>query len=261
MSSLEVHNLDAGYRGRPVLQALSLSVRPGEILVLLGPNGAGKTTLLRCLGRLLRPSAGSVLLDSADPWQHGPRWAAQRIALAPQSGKADWPLTVEETVTLGRAAHRGWLLPFTSADHACVDLALKRTGLAPLRHRAVTELSAGEGQLVLLARALAQQPRVLLFDEPTAHLDLRHQGEILGLVHRLAHEDRLAVVLALHDLNLAALWADRLALLVAGRLLALGTPEEVLTPAYLEQAYGVAVTVARHPIHGTPLVTPMGSPR
>ena len=138
-----------------------------------------------------------------------------------------------------------------------MDAALAQTGLIPLRERLLNELSGGERQRVIIARALAQQPRTILLDEPTAHLDLRYQGAVLGLARRLAHERGLAVVMSLHDLNLAALYADRVALIADGGLVAEGAPETVLTASHLEHAYGVAVTVGRHPTYGTPLVMPV----
>lgn len=256
MSTLEAHDLTVGYRGAAVLRELRLAARPGCVLALAGPNGAGKTTLLRALARLLRPRRGAVLLDGRDMWRLSERDVARRLGLVPQNEAAEWPLTVEQVVTLGRAAHRGWFRPYTAADHAAVDAALEQTGLGPLRSRLLTELSGGERQRVLIARALAQQPATILLDEPTAHLDLRYQGAVLGLARRLAHTCGLAVVLSLHDLNLAALYADRVALIADGGLLAEGSPEEVLTSDHLQRAYGVPITVGRHPIYGTPLVLP-----
>jgi iron complex transport system ATP-binding protein len=257
MARLTADRLDSGYRNRPVLSAVSLSIQAGEVLALLGPNGAGKTTLLRVLARQLRPTAGTVMLDEAHLWTHGPGWVAQRIALAPQGRPPERPLTVAEAVALGRAPHRGWVLPLTAADQEAVRRALARAGLRRLTDRPVTELSAGEGQRVVLARALAQEPAVLLVDEPTSHLDLRYQSELLDRLRQLAHDDGMAVVLALHDLNLAGLWADRVALLAGGRLVAVGTPDEVLTQERLEATYDTPLAVTRHPVFGTPLVTPL----
>jgi iron complex transport system ATP-binding protein len=239
-----------------VLHDLQLAVCPGSVLALAGPNGAGKTTLLRALARLLRPLHGAVLLDGRDVWSLSERETARSLGLVPQYESSDWPLTVEQVVTLGRASHRGWFMPYGVADHDAVEGALAQTGLGALRERSLNELSGGERQRVLIARALAQQPQTILLDEPTAHLDLRYQGAVLGLVRRLAHEAGLAVVMSLHDLNLVALYADRVALIADGGLVAEGVPEVVLTAAHLEHAYGVAVTIGRHPAYGTPLVMP-----
>jgi len=257
MTQLEAREVTCGYNGRAVLRELSLATRKGEVLALIGPNGAGKTTLLRALARLMRPGEGVVLLDDRDLWRLPPGVVARRVAVAPQTEGASWPLTVEQAVVLGRAPHRGWLLPYSSADWQSVEKALRMTGMEPLRHRLVAELSGGEQRRVVLARALAQEPRVLLLDEPTTHLDLKYQAEVLDLVQRLAHQGGLSVVVTMHDLNHAAMCADRVALLVSGSLLAVGLPAEVLTPERLACAYGVPVAVTRHPVYGTPMVTPL----
>jgi iron complex transport system ATP-binding protein len=257
MSTIETRNLTLGYNGQSVIEGLSLAAAPGSVLALTGPNGAGKTTLLRALARLLRPQRGSVMVDGRDAWTLSTREAAQKVGLVPQGEALDWPLTVEEVVALGRAPHRGWFLPLSGRDRQAIESALAETGLLALRQRPVAALSGGERQRVLIARALAQEPSILLLDEPTAHLDLHFQGAVLGLVRRLAHEGAMAVVVSLHDLNLAALYADRVALLAEGRLLVEGTPDEVFTPEYLERAYGVRVAVERHPLYGTPLITPV----
>jgi iron complex transport system ATP-binding protein len=256
MKTLEVQKLTCAYDGRSVLENLCLVARPGEVLALIGPNGVGKSTLMRAMARLLRPSRGRVLLAGRDLWHTAPRDVACQLALAPQASGTQWPVTVEQAVALGRAPHRGWLLPLTAQDRIAIDRALEQTGLGSLRGRRVTELSGGEQQRVVLARVLAQEPQVLLLDEPTSHLDLRYQSGILGLVRRLAHQGGLTVVVSLHDLNLAALYADQLALLGEGQLLAVGPPAEVLTSERLTQVYGVPVIVTRHPLYSIPLVMP-----
>lgn len=253
---LEAHTLSCTLSGRRVVEQVSLAARPGEVLALIGPNGAGKTTLLRAMARLLRPSGGAALLDGQAVWNLHPRSLARRLAMAQQGGDAP-PLTVGQLVALGRAPHRGWLLPLGPADRAAVEEALNRTGVAHLRDQPVTELSGGEQRRAILARALAQQPQALLLDEPTAALDLKYQVAILDLAVRLAHADGLTIVVTLHDLNQAALVADRVALLAEGRLEALGAPSEVLRADLLTRAYGVPVVVGAHPVYGTPLITPL----
>ncbi|GAB4535252.1 MAG: ABC transporter ATP-binding protein [Anaerolineae bacterium] len=257
MKTLEAKNLTCAYNGAPVLEDLCMAAHPGEVLALIGPNGVGKSTFLRAMARLLHPRHGKVLLAGRDLWGTARRDVARQLALAPQVHGAEYLITVEQAVALGRAPHRGWLLPLNAQDHKATDRALEQAGLSALRHRRVAELSGGEQQRVILARVLAQEPQVLLLDEPTSHLDLRYQSGILGLVHRLAHRDGLTVVVSLHDLNLAALYADRLALLSDGRLLAVGTPTEVLTPEQLTKVYGVPIMVTRHPLYDTPMVTPV----
>jgi iron complex transport system ATP-binding protein len=254
---IETRDLSCRLGERLVLERISLSAQPGEVLALIGPNSAGKTTLLRALTRLLRPSGGVVLLEGQVARQLRPRELARRLALAQQGSAENWPLTVEQAVALGRAPHSGWLLPLGAADRAAVEAALRQAGVAQLRERRLDQLSGGEQRRVIIARALAQEPRILLLDEPTAALDLKYQVAILQLARQMAHDDGLAVVVTLHDLNQAALIADRVALLAAGQLLAVGAVEAVLTPALLEMAYDVPIAVARHPIHGTPLITPL----
>jgi len=256
MTWLWADQLHCGYDGQDILHDLTLAAHPGEVLALAGPNGAGKTTLLRALARTLRPRRGAVLVNGRDVWSLSARAAARQIGLVAQGASLDWPLTVEQVVTLGRGAHRGWFLPLTAADRAAIERALASTGLLALRERMVAALSGGEQQRVLIARALAQEPRVLLCDEPTAHLDLHYQAAVLDLIWKLAHQDSITVVVSLHDLNLIAMVADRVALLASGRLLALDTPQAVLTSAYLEQAYGVSLNVVQHPLYQIPLVTP-----
>lgn len=257
MSNLEVRDLTCAYDRHTVLRHLALTSCPSEVLVLIGPNGAGKTTLLKALARLIRPQLGTVLLAGQDMWQLSPRTIAQQVALAPQQEPMYWPGTVEHAVALGRAPHRGWLLPYTTGDSQVLDRVLGQTGLQTLRHRLISELSGGEQRRVILARALAQEPQILLLDEPTAHLDLKYQTEVIELVRHIAQQDGLTIVIALHDLNQAALCADRIALLHSGSLLALGRPNDVLTPDLLAQAYDVAVVVMPHPVYGTPLVVPL----
>lgn len=250
---LHARGLACGYRRRgDVLAGVDLDVAGGTVLALLGPNGSGKTTLLRTLAGLLRPRAGSIELDGA-PAEPGDR---PRVALAAHEDAGGSALTVAEVVRLGRAARRGWWRPMTIADRAAVDRAIARADLPALRDRPVAELSSGEWQRVLLARALAQEPSILLLDEPTAHLDLRYQVDLLELAAGLARDAGLAVVLSLHDLNQAALWADRVALVAEGRLLAIGPPGAVLTADLLGRAYGCPVAVERHPETGSVVVLP-----
>ena len=256
MKVLSVENLTCAYDGQIVLKDLCLAARPGQVLALIGPNGVGKSTLMRAMARLLRPRQGRVLLADQDLWRATPRSIARQLALAPQTNGIEWPVTVEQAVALGRAPHRGWLLPFTGKDRAVIERALEQTGLGDLRERLVTELSGGEQKRVVLARVLAQEPQILLLDEPTSHLDLKYQSEILGLVQRLAHQEGLTVIISLHDLNLAALYADQLALLGEGKLLIVGSPDEVLTAERLTQVYDVPVVVTQHPLYSTPLVMP-----
>ena len=200
---------------------------------------------------------GSVLLYDKDIWTLRTDEVSRRLAIMPQAEHREWPLTVEDAVRLGRVPHRGWLLPYRPQDRQIVEQALLNMGLCALRNRPITELSGGEWRRVVLARALAQEAKVLLLDEPTAGLDLKFQAEVLRLVRRLATEQQLVVVLTLHDLNQASFYGHRLALLSEQSLKALGSPQEVLTEELISQTFGVPVAVTRHPVYGTPLVAPL----
>jgi iron complex transport system ATP-binding protein len=253
---LGARELDCGYGRGDVLSDVTLGVEPGKVLALLGPNGSGKTTLLRTLAQLLEPRGGAVLLDGQPVGRRDRDRVRRRVAASLPDDAGGSTLTVAEVVRLGRAAHRGWWRPMTPDDLASVEKALALAHLVGLCDRPVSELSSGEWQRVMLARALAREPAALLLDEPTAHLDLHFQVEILELVETLAHEGGLAVVVSLHDVNQAAFWADSIALVAEGRLLAVGSPAEVLTTEMLRRAYGCALTVERHPESGLPMVLP-----
>lgn len=268
MTTLELHGIEASYAnspkaGKPVLTGIELRLGGGEVLALIGPNGAGKTTLLRVASGALRPSAGSALLDGADLSSLSARERARQIAVVPQDGPILSGLFVREMVSLGRTPYTRALLGPTAADREAVAWALAAAGVEHLANRYVDELSGGERQRVIVARALAQQPRLLLLDEPTANLDLHHQVAMLELVRGLSRERGLAVVAAVHDLQLAALYCDQVALLGEGQLVSQGPPEAVLTAPLLLETFGQRVVLAAHPTHGVPLVAlvPNGNAR
>ncbi len=257
MKPLVATDLTIAFGDQKILDRISLELRTGEVLVLLGANGAGKTTLLQTLCRQLRPDNGVVLIDREDIRTLKPRNLARNIALMPQQENRDSQLRVIDVISLGRTPHRGWWLPLTLEDHQIVEQSLDVTGLKQLRDRRITELSGGEWRRMILARALAQHASILLLDEPTAGLDLKYQLDVLTRVRDMARQCNLTVLLTLHDLNHAAIFGDRLALLSDNKLLAIGTPREVLQPLLIEQAFGVPVTVIDHPIHGSPFVVPL----
>jgi iron complex transport system ATP-binding protein len=255
---LEIQDLTVCYGERTVLQDVSLEVGPGEIVALIGPNGAGKTTLFRAVSGVVPPRSGRVFARGVDLAGLSIPERARYLAVVPQARRLPAGYSVQQTVLLGRTPYLGWLGKPAARDLQRTRQALERIQIAPLVDRPVDELSGGEQQLVLLARALAQDTPILILDEPTAHLDLHHQGNLLRLVRELADEQGLGVLMALHDLNLVSLYADRVALLAEGRLQATGSAAEVLTEANLGQAYRVPVHVSRHPLYGTPLVLPDG---
>ncbi len=255
---LAAEGLAFGYGGEPVLRDVSLTVGRGELVGIIGPNGGGKTTLVRLLSGVARPQAGTVSLDGRPLASFRRREAARRIAVVSQDPRIDFPFTALEVVLMGRAPHAAG--PFALPAARDLDLArtaMGRLDVAGVERRSLEQLSGGERQRVLLARALAQEPEVLLLDEPTTHLDLRHQVGIYDVVRMLARERGVAVLSVLHDLNLAALYCDRLVLLARGRVACEGRPAEVLTEAVLTAAYGTAVFVGRMEATGTPVVVPL----
>ncbi len=252
-AGLAVESVSFAYAA-PVLAGVSLATRPGEVVAILGANGAGKSTLLKLCARLLTPASGRISWAGRDLAPLSPSAVARQLAYCAQGADPPSALTVEQSVRLGRLPFRPWYRPLGADDRAAVGAALESLGLADFRHRPVSELSGGEAQRVRLARALAQQPRCLMLDEPTAHLDPRYQQQLLNAVRRLAERDGVAVVLTLHDLNLASVWADRLVLLANGRVVANGAPGEVLTAANLRAAYEVELAVAPHPATGAACV-------
>lgn len=251
---LEIEALKVSYRSKPILQDVSLVVQSGQVTALVGPNGAGKTTLIRAASGVIVPQAGSIRVAGRDLASLSPSERARFLAVVPQARNLPPAFKVWETVSLGRTPHLGWLGQQSQTDRQRTHWALKRTHTLELANRRVDELSGGEQQRVLLARALAQETPILLLDEPTAHLDLHHQSALLNLVRELAVEQGLTVLMALHDLNLVGHFADRVALLVQGRLRALGTPQQVLTRECLSESYQVPLHVIPHPDYGTPLI-------
>ncbi|MGW4425067.1 ABC transporter ATP-binding protein [Streptosporangium sp. NPDC004631] len=234
-ATLTVAGLRVSLGGLPILRGVDLDVEGGELLGVVGPNGAGKSTLLRCLYRALRPKAGVVLVDGADLLAMDDRASARRTAALPQESQQAGGLGVRHVVLLGRSAHlRAWRFP-SAADHEIVDRALRQVGAEHLADRDIGTLSGGERQRVLLARALAQQPRALVLDEPLNHLDIRHQLEALTLIRGLG----LTAVLAIHDLSLALRYCDRLCVLDAGTVVAAGPAREVLRPDLVARVFGV----------------------
>ena len=258
MTSLRLVNLSAGYGSRLILRGLSLEVQAGEVVALVGPTGAGKSTLIRVVSGVLPPRGGEARLDDSDLLRLSPAQRARLVAVVPQMARLPEAFTVGEIVLMGRTPH----LPLWAGEsrHDCEVAwrAMSRTHVQDLTERRIGELSGGEQQRVLLARALSQEPKVLLLDEPTAHLDLKHQVGVLELVRSLAREENLAVLMTLHDLNQAALYADRVALLQRGEIVAQGSPAEVFNAELLSRVYGVAVSVGVHPLRGTPIVLPGG---
>ncbi|MER8001969.1 ABC transporter ATP-binding protein [Streptomyces sp. NPDC095613] len=241
---LDIEDVTVEAAGTRLVEDVRIAVDSGAFVGLVGPNGSGKSTLLRCVYRALCPAGGAVRLDGDDLHAMEPRAAARELAALPQESSAEFDFTVAEVVAMGRLPHRNR----TSAeDRAVCARAMARTGVAHLAGRGFLALSGGEKQRVLIARALAQQPRVLVLDEPTNHLDIAHQLDVLALVRGSG----LTVLAALHDLNLAAAHCDLLYVIDGGRIVASGPPHDVLRPALLAEVFGVRAHPVRHPETGT----------
>ena len=247
---LEATGLSAGYRTadtgwRPVLRGVDLAMRAGEAIALVGPNGSGKTTLLRCIAGTVRPTAGTVRLWGRDVADWTRLALARRVAVLPQMLALPAGFTVAEVAGMGRAPHARRVWGSTAEDRAAVERALRDADATDLADRPVEELSGGERQRAIVALALAQEPELLLLDEPTAHLDLAHSAALLGTITRLRAVRHLSVIVVLHDLTVAAGWASRVVLLDGGRVAADAAPERALSPAIVRDAYGIAVELAR----------------
>lgn len=256
---LTVDDLEVSFDGTRVLKGVSFAVRTGEFLGIIGPNGSGKSTLLRAMAGVLTPSSGSVRLDNQDTHRIPGRALARKLAVVPQDTTIAFDYSVLEVVLMGRSPHLGRFEMESSRDLDVCLSALRRTNLLHLADRKVGTLSGGERQRAVLARALAQETDILFLDEPTAHLDISYQVEILHLVKRENTENGKTVVIVLHDLNLAAEFCDRLIMLSDGSVYASGTPDEVITSENVRAVYGAAVWVRRHPTSGRPYVLSLGS--
>jgi iron complex transport system ATP-binding protein len=255
---LRAAGLSLGYDGVRVVDNLDLAIEPGAITVIVGANASGKSTLLRGLARLLPPQAGTVTLDGRDIKHLPSRQVATVVGLLPQQPIAPEGIGVADLVGRGRYPHQGWFRHWSSTDDAIVAAAMTATDTLELAPRRMEELSGGQRQRVWIAMALAQKPDILLLDEPTTFLDVTHQVEVLDLLHELNHEQSTTVVMVLHDLNLAARYADRLVVMRQGRVLAEGSPADVLTEAVVLEAFGLTARVIPDPVCGSPLVVPIG---
>lgn len=248
MTYLLAHQLDLAYRERKVVRNFDLSIHAGTMHGLIGPNGSGKTTVLRALAGLLPPKSGEICVNAEKLRQIPKQRRARIMGWVPQRESLAWSLTVEEVVALGRAPHRGWLLPYAKHDREIIRQALESAELGDFAKRPVDELSGGEFQRVLIARALAQEPKILLLDEPTANLDIHHQIQVLDLVKTLVEKEKLTAIIAIHDLGLAARYCDQLTLLDGGEIRCVGTPEQVLSPENLAAVFGVDAHLYRDPL-------------
>jgi len=255
---LEVERLSCGYGKKVVLEDVSFGVEGGEFVGIIGPNGSGKTTLIRTICSRIPIRKGDVFLAGKSTNEMNRREMAKVIAVVTQSPEEGPPFSVEEFVLLGRVPHWGRFQLFeTKEDTELAEKTIVLTGISHLHARGMKELSGGERQLAFLARALAQEPQVLLLDEPTAHLDIGHQIKIMDLLKKLNRDASLTIIVVLHDLNLAGLYCEKLILLHDGRLHSMGSPKSVLTEDVIEAVYRTSVSVIETPIKDKPFIFPL----
>lgn len=254
MPVISVQGLDLYYGKRQVLQKISMEVRRGEFYLVIGPNGSGKTSLLKALANLLPIATGRIEILGRPLTAYTRRQLACKLAVVPQQISLDFPFTVAETVLMGRVPHLGLMGIEGPTDHAFAQESMRFTDVAHLADRRLDTLSGGERQRVIIARALCQEPELILLDEPTASLDPAHQIQVMDLMERLRLEKGITVLMVSHDLNLAAMYGDRLLLLQEGKMIAIGKPAQVLTETQLSESYGCSIRIDCNPCGGVPLV-------
>ena len=254
MIKLEMQGVTLGYNRHPVLEDISLRASPGELVGLIGPNGSGKSTVIKALSHVISPVSGRILIGGRDIKSIPRRELACQVGVVPQMPLLPSTFTAFEIVLMGRNPHLGLFQSEGPRDWAIAREAMEKTGTTPLANRRVNELSGGEIQCLLIARVLVQETKAILLDEPTANLDIGRQVEILDLIRRLCTEKKLSVLAAVHDLNLAAQYCDRLLLINERRIHAEGTPAEVITDRIIKEVYGAENCVYTHPVNGLPTV-------
>jgi iron complex transport system ATP-binding protein len=255
---IRASNIKIAYERHVVVTEFDLEIRRGEIVTLIGPNGSGKSTVLKAMARLLATKEGVVYLNGRDIHRLPTKEVARQLCILPQNPGAPADLTVRELTAYGRSPHQPWYLHDDAQSRQAVDWALEQAGAADLAGRRLQQLSGGERQRAWIAMALAQQPQILLLDEPTTFLDISHQLEVMELLQRLNRELRITVLMVLHDLNQALRYSDRLVLIRKGRKVAEGVPEKVITKELLRDVYRVDAEIIHHQVSGKPIVLPLG---
>lgn len=250
---LKINNIEFAYNSTPVIENISMELDCSEILGIVGPNGAGKSTLIRCIDRILEPNRGSILLDGDDIRKMTRMEIAKRMGYVPQSTSRVFPATVFDTVLMGRRPHLGWKSSEEDMDKVLGILEL--LGIMEFAMRDFNEISGGQQQKVLIARALAQEADVLLLDEPTSNLDIRHQLEVMEIIKNIVRKNGISAVMAIHDLNLASRYTNRILMMNRGRIFAAGNPASVLTVENIKRAYDVEVLVKND--GGRPYIIPV----
>jgi iron complex transport system ATP-binding protein len=261
MVDLSIEGVDCFYDSAKVLENVQFSVKTGTFLGILGPNGSGKTTLLKSISRVLKPRKGTILLDDADVYKMKSREVAKHMAVVPQDSSIAFSFTALDIVLMGRTPHLSRLETESPKDLAIARKAMEYTKTWYLAQRPVTELSGGEKQRVIIARALTQEPKILLLDEPTSHLDISNQLEILDLLKHLCTEKKLLIISVFHDFNLAARYCDSIIMLKQGKIVAAGKTVETLTSNIIKNVFGIDVIVNKHPLTDLPYVIPISKPK
>ncbi len=256
-NAIEADSLDHGYEENKVLRNLSFSVAKGGFFIVIGPNGSGKTTLLKVVSGIEKPEKGSLRILGKPVERYSRKSLARTVAFVPQMAAVDFPFTAGEVVAMGRSPHKGLLGLDDARDREVAAQSMEFTGVEHLANRKLDKLSGGEQQRVFIARAICQEPEVILLDEPTAALDLAHQVRVMDLMERLQKEKGVTIVMVSHDINLACMYAQTLLLLKDGEVVSIGSPEKVLTFDTLEKAYGCTLLVDRSPLGDFPRVTPV----
>jgi iron complex transport system ATP-binding protein len=252
---MDLRSVSFRYREDWVIQDLSFRVERGEFIGIVGPNGSGKSTLLKLLYRLIAPQRGKIFIDGIDLGAMSRSEIARKMAVVAQETQLLFPFRVIEVVLMGRSPYLGHLMFESQKDLEIAKKVMAWTEVLPFADRLLDELSGGERKRVLIARALAQEPEIMLLDEPTASLDIHHQIDFLDLIHSLNRERRLTIVMASHDMNLASEFCDRILLLQGGRIHSVGSPQEVITKESIEEVYGCKVWVDENPVSGMPRIT------
>jgi iron complex transport system ATP-binding protein len=257
MIALQVQNNSLSYNKNKVLDTVSFSVEAGEFFMILGPNGAGKSSLLKLIAGIEDSQSGQIDILGRPKIKYSARDLAKVVALVAQQTPIDFPFSVAETVLMGRSPHLGLLGIESEKDYALAAEAMRFTGVEQFADRRLDQLSGGERQRVMIARAICQEPRIILLDEPTTALDPAHQLKIMDLMERFRQEKKTTVIMVSHDLNLAALYSDRLLLMKSGRVVIIGTPEKVFVPEYLEKSYECDLLIDENPVGKVPRVMPV----
>ncbi|EAR25831.1 The iron-vibriobactin/enterobactin uptake porter [marine actinobacterium PHSC20C1] len=255
---LRADNVTLNYGGRDIVSNVSLAIPDGKVTVIVGANACGKSTLLRGLSRLLRPASGRVMLDGRDIHSQSSKEVARVVGILPQSPIAPEGITVRDLVARGRYPHQGWFQQWSATDDAAVEHALVATETVELASRRIEELSGGQRQRVWIAMALSQDPDILLLDEPTTFLDVRHQLDALDVLAALNRDRGTTIVMVLHELNLAARYADHMVLMGGGKILAEGAPADVVTVERMREAFGLTAQIVSDPVSHSPMVIPVG---